>query len=34
MIEALDYTDDDFDRATIAAGVLGDMKATEARRRR
>jgi HEAT repeat protein len=30
MIEALDYTDDDFDRATIAAGVLGEMKATDA----
>jgi HEAT repeat protein len=30
MIEALDYSDDDFDRATIAAGVLGEMKATEA----
>lgn len=30
LIEALDYTDDDFDRATIAAGVLGDMKATDA----
>ena len=30
MIEALDYTEDDFDRATIAAGVLGDMKSTEA----
>ena len=30
MIEALDYTDDDFDRATIAAGVLGDMKAPDA----
>jgi len=30
MIEALDYSDDDFDRATIAAGVLGDMKATDA----
>ena len=30
MIEALDYTDDDFDRATIAAGVLGDMKDPEA----
>jgi HEAT repeat protein len=30
MIEALDYTDDDFDRATIAAGVLADMKATDA----
>jgi HEAT repeat protein len=30
MIEALDYSEDDFDRATIAAGVLGDMKAPEA----
>ncbi len=30
MIEALEYSDDDFDRATIAAGVLGDMKATDA----
>jgi HEAT repeat protein len=30
MIEALDYTDDDFDRATIAAGVLGEMKAEDA----
>jgi HEAT repeat protein len=30
MIDALDYTDDDFDRATIAAGVLGEMKAPEA----
>ena len=30
MIEALDYNDDDFDRATIAAGVLGEMKAPEA----
>jgi HEAT repeat protein len=30
MIAALDYTDDDFDRATIAAGVLGDMKDPEA----
>jgi HEAT repeat protein len=30
MVEALDYTDDDFDRATIAAGVLGDMKAADA----
>jgi HEAT repeat protein len=29
MVEALDYSDDDFDRATIAAGVLGDMKSTE-----
>jgi len=26
MIEALEYTEDDFDKATIAAGVLGDMK--------
>jgi HEAT repeat protein len=30
MIEALEYSDDDFDRATIAAGVLGDMKDPEA----
>jgi HEAT repeat protein len=30
MIDALDYSDDDFDRATIAAGVLGEMKAPEA----
>jgi HEAT repeat protein len=30
MISALDYTDDDFDRATIAAGVLGEMKAPDA----
>jgi HEAT repeat protein len=30
LIGALDYTDDDFDRATIAAGVLGEMKATDA----
>jgi HEAT repeat protein len=30
MLEALDYNDDDFDRATIAAGVLGAMKATDA----
>lgn len=30
LIEALDFTDDDFDRATIAAGVLGDMKAVDA----
>jgi len=29
MIEALEYTEDDFDRATIAAGVLGDMKDPE-----
>ena len=30
MIEALDYTEDDFDRATIAAGVLGAMKSPDA----
>ena len=30
LLEALDYTDDDFDRATIAAGALGDMKDPEA----
>jgi HEAT repeat protein len=30
LVEALDYSDDDFDRATIAAGALGDMKATDA----
>jgi HEAT repeat protein len=30
MLAALDYTDDDFDRATIAAGVLGEMKAPDA----
>ncbi len=30
LIEALDYSDDDFDRATVAAGALGDMKATDA----
>src|SRR5499427_4280428 len=30
MIEALEYSDDDFDRATIAAGVLGEMKAADA----
>src|SRR5262245_8765965 len=30
MIEALEYSDDEFDRATIAAGVLGDMKAADA----
>jgi HEAT repeat protein len=29
MVEALDYTDDDFDRATIAAGALGEMKAAD-----
>ena len=26
FVEALEYSDDDFDRATIAAGVLGEMK--------
>ena len=25
MIEALEYTEDDFDRATIAAGALGEI---------
>jgi HEAT repeat protein len=30
LIAALDYTDDDFDRATIAAGALGEMKAVDA----
>jgi len=30
FIDALEYTDEDFDKATIAAGVLGDMKATDA----
>jgi HEAT repeat protein len=30
LIEALDFTEDDFDRATVAAGVLGDMKAVDA----
>lgn len=30
MIDALDYSDDEFDHATIAAGVLGEMKAQEA----
>jgi HEAT repeat protein len=30
MVAALDYTDDDFDRATVAAGVLGEMKAADA----
>src|SRR5262245_8549259 len=29
MVEALEYSDDDFDRATIAAGGLGDMKAVD-----
>src|SRR4249920_587212 len=30
FIAALEYSDDDFDRATIAAGVLGEMKAADA----
>jgi HEAT repeat protein len=30
LIAALEFTDDDFDRTTIAAGVLGEMKATDA----
>jgi len=30
LIAALEYTDDDFDRATIAAGALGEMKAADA----
>jgi len=30
FIAALDYTDDDFDKAKIAAGALADMKATDA----
>jgi HEAT repeat protein len=30
LIAALEFTDDDFDRATIAAGVLGEMKAEDA----
>jgi HEAT repeat protein len=30
FIEALDYTDEEFDRAVIAAGMLGEMKATDA----
>lgn len=29
FLDALEYTDDDFDRATIAAGVLGEMKASD-----
>jgi HEAT repeat protein len=29
FIEALEFTDDDFDRATIAAGVLGEMKSPD-----
>lgn len=30
FIDALDYSDSDFERATIAAGALGEMKATAA----
>jgi HEAT repeat protein len=30
MLEALDYSDDDFDRSVIAANVLGEMKAADA----
>ncbi|HXI54854.1 MAG TPA: HEAT repeat domain-containing protein [Polyangia bacterium] len=30
FISVLDYSDDDFDRATIAAGVLGEMKSPDA----
>src|SRR4051794_1022686 len=30
FIDALEYSDDDFDRATIAAGVLGEMKSPDA----
>jgi HEAT repeat protein len=30
FIEALDYNDEQFDKAIVAAGVLGEMKATEA----
>ncbi len=30
FIEALDFTEDDFDRAVIAAGALGEMKAKDA----
>jgi len=30
FIESLEYSDDDFDRATIAAGVLGEMKSPDA----
>lgn len=30
FIEALDYTDDDFDKATIAAGVMAEMRAADA----
>ncbi len=30
FIEALDYSDEQFDKAIVAAGVLGEMKATDA----
>ena len=30
LIEAMDFTEDDFDRAIVAAGALGEMKAAEA----
>lgn len=30
FIEALEFSDDDFDKATVAAGALGDMKAGDA----
>jgi len=30
FIEALDFTEDDFDRAVVAAGALGEMKAVDA----
>lgn len=30
LLEALDYSEDDYQRATVAAGVLGDMKAADA----
>src|SRR5262245_16283698 len=30
LIEALEYSDENLDKATIAAGVLGEMKATDA----
>jgi HEAT repeat protein len=30
FVDALDYTDEDFDKSIIAAGVLADMKATDA----
>jgi HEAT repeat protein len=30
MLAALEYSEDDFDRATVAAGVLGELKAADA----